>query len=143
MKVKGLYMGSTKISPEKTAGQIEEVLTKHKATAIQKRYDDGEIVALDFAINVNEQDLFFSLPIRYEAILEIIKKYHTPSEAEAARARRVAWRQVLRWVEAQLAMVEVEMVKLEEVFLPYLITPKGTLYEQISEKGFKQIGYEG
>lgn len=143
MKVKGLYMGSTKIAPAKTAGKIQEVLARHKATSIQKRYDDGEIVAMDFAIRVNEQDLLFSLPIRYKAILEIIKKYDTPSEAEEARARRVAWRKVLRWVEAQLAMVEVGMVKLEEVFLPYLITPKGTLYEQLSASGFKQIGHEG
>jgi hypothetical protein len=42
----------------------------------------------------------------------------------------VAWRQILRWVQAQMALVETKMVKVEEVFLPYIQGPGGqTVYE--------------
>ncbi|MDD4980682.1 MAG: hypothetical protein PHC54_05390 [Candidatus Omnitrophica bacterium] len=56
----------------------------------------------------------------------------------AQQAKRVAWRQILRWVEAQMALVETNMVKIQEVFMPYIqMTISGqTLYEKIEQKGF-------
>lgn len=143
--MKGLHMGTTKIHPTKTAGQIQELLAQHNATSIQMRYDKSEIVALDFAIMAHDKELLFTLPVRWEGVLKIImrNKYFKPTEQEIARAKRIAWRQIYRWVQAQLALVEVEMVEMEEVFLPYLITSGGSLYKQLSEKGFKQIGHEG
>ena len=48
------------------------------------------------------------------------------------QARRVAWRIVRDWVEAQMAIVELEMAKVDQVFLPYARTPNGqTLYEHV------------
>jgi hypothetical protein len=35
------------------------------------------------------------------------------------QARRVAWRIVLHWLDAQLAMIQAGLVSLEQVFLPY------------------------
>ena len=44
------------------------------------------------------------------------------------------------WIEAQLAIVEAEMVDIEEVFLPYALNELDqTLYEAIKAGGFKQI----
>ena len=46
------------------------------------------------------------------------------------QAERVAWRIVKDWVEAQMAILESEMVKLDEIFLPYMVNDAGqTLYE--------------
>ena len=54
-------------------------------------------------------------------------RYKTPEQA-----KRVAWRIVKDWVEAQLAIIETQMVKPEQVFLPYAITQTGeTLYETV------------
>jgi hypothetical protein len=48
-------------------------------------------------------------------------------------AINVAWRVIKDWVEAQLALIEANQVKIEQVFLPYAITAQGnTLYEQIA-----------
>ena len=46
------------------------------------------------------------------------------------QADRVAWRIVYDWLGSQLAILETEMVDLEQVFLPYFINAAGqTLYE--------------
>jgi hypothetical protein len=48
------------------------------------------------------------------------------------QALRVSWRIVKDWVEAQRAIVDTTMVALEQVLLPYAITPDGrTLYERL------------
>ena len=36
------------------------------------------------------------------------------------QAYRVAWRNILDWVQAQMALLEIGMAKMEEVFLPYM-----------------------
>lgn len=141
--MKGLYMGTTKIALEKTAVEIQTVLARYGVSKVQSRYENLEVVGLDFSVKVKDTELYFSLPVRWEPVLVVLRntrngKYKRTED----QAKRIAWRQALRWIEAQLAMVEVGMVEMEEVFLPYLITSKGTLYEQLSEKGFKQIGYD-
>jgi hypothetical protein len=49
----------------------------------------------------------------------------------------VSWCIVKDWVEAQMAIVDTNMVQLEQVFLPYVIAPDGrTLYERIRNTQF-------
>lgn len=65
----------------------------------------------------------------------------TPQEFVAVdreQARRVAWRQLYRWVQAQVALIQTGMVKTQEVFMPYLRTSTGqTVYELAEQRGFK------
>lgn len=61
-------------------------------------------------------------------------------KSDEDKARRVAWRQIYRWVQAQLALVDTEMVKVEEVFFPYIQTKNGhTLYE-LHRSNLLQLG---
>ena len=47
----------------------------------------------------------------------------------------MAWRLVLRWLEAQLAMIRAGLASLDEVFLPYAQDQNGvTLYERPREQ---------
>jgi hypothetical protein len=49
------------------------------------------------------------------------------------QAERVAWRIVKDWLAAQLAILETEMVSVQQVFLPYFLDRQGrTLYEVYS-----------
>ena len=51
---------------------------------------------------------------------------------------RVAWRIIKDWVEAQMALLETEMVKIEQIFLPYIITKDGkTVYEIMAGLNFQ------
>lgn len=46
------------------------------------------------------------------------------------QAQRVAWRIVKDWVEAQVALIQTEMVTLDQVMLPYMIgVGDKTIYE--------------
>jgi len=66
----------------------------------------------------------------------------TTAETERLRAQavRVAWRILKDWVAAQMAILETEMVKLEQIFLPYVETPDGrTVYERLAESRFLQL----
>lgn len=47
-------------------------------------------------------------------------------------AYRVAWRILRAWVNVQMVLVELEIVQIQEVFLPYVVQKNGqTLFENI------------
>ena len=57
--------------------------------------------------------------------------------ASEEHAYRVAWRIIKDWVEAQLSLLETEMVKMEEIFLPCVIAHSGqTVYQVMAERHF-------
>ena len=135
MAHKPIFMGTTKIDAAKTAGEIMRVLVASGARQIASEYNAaGEIKGLRFSINASGCDLAFALPIRVDALLKHFRN-------DKAQANRVAWRQLLRWVQAQLAMIEVGMVRAEEVYVPYMLQPGTgqTLFEVMSASKFKQI----
>jgi len=140
-------METTEIPVQKTAGDILSLLERAGATQVSLDYQGGKIVGMWFTYPVDGHAVPFRLPVRTEPIFKIINGRRTPDtwkqynrNAMAAtdrdQAERVAWRQLLRWTEAQIAMVETGMVKTDEVFLPYAATASGqTLYEQFIESG--------
>ncbi len=52
-----------------------------------------------------------------------MKKLVKLLRGDRAQAERTAWRQVLRWVEAQMAMIDAGMTQTQEVFMPYAVIP--------------------
>lgn len=138
-------MASTKIDCGKTAGEIMQLLSKFGATKILTLYENGEITGLSFMISRNKKELPFKLPIRWQPVLKAMENdRQTPrSFYNPEQAHRVAWRQIKRWIEAQLALLEVNMVELEEIFMPYLmVNQEETFYEKLAKNNFKQIEYE-
>jgi len=128
-----IYMGSTSIDPEKTVGEIMSLLSKHHISKIVSSYENGQIVGLMFSISFQGMEIPFKLPVRWEPVLNAMKKdKQTPNHlCTEKQARRVAWRLILRWIEAQLAMAEIGMTDIKEVFMPYLydVEKKKTWYE--------------
>ena len=43
------------------------------------------------------------------------------------------------WVVGKMAQIETEMVTMEEVFLPYMLTGKQTLYQALSNGDLKML----
>ena len=130
---------STTIQAAKTVGEIERCLVKHGAREILKNYDDnGQIVALSFIAKTSKREIPFRLPINAEAVLKVLYRQSIPTRyKDKPQAIRVAWRIVKDWVEAQMAILETEMVKMEQVFLPYIVTDSGdTLFEVIEKRQF-------
>lgn len=126
---------TTQVSADRTVSEIQQCLVKHGATSILNEYDNnGFIIALSFKIRLNDQDLGFRLPSDWRPVLEILKQdLKIPRRlVTQEQALKVAWRIIKDWVEAQMAIVETKMVKVEQVFLPYAIMRDGqTLSDKI------------
>lgn len=138
--MKTLFMETTAIEAEKTAAEITSLLVQSGARRLMMEYGtDKDIAGLRFELDVKGKPWICVLPARVEPIFKILngrrksswdRKEKTPQDQ--AQAKRVAWRQLLRWVQAQLAMIDAGMVEAGEVFLPYVeVEPGVTMFQKI------------
>ena len=133
-----LFMESTKKGPEQTLSEIQSILKKYGIRDMLINYDsDGEIEAVSFALVKDGNKIAYRLPANHKAIWKLAKDGKTKYIKDEKQARRVAWRQILRWIEAQAAVIYTGMVTAEEVFLPYmLLNENKTVYEAFAERKF-------
>lgn len=137
---------TTSISAQKTVGEITSILASHRAKAVLMNYDnEGQIESLSFQIATPQGEIGIRLPVDPTAILKVMARQGvTKKYLNRTHATRVAWRIVKDWLKAQMAIVETEMVRTEQVFLPYWITPSGkTLYAHLVDTKFQLPKGEG
>ena len=133
---------TTTVDSFKTVSEIEHILVKHNAKSIMKNYDGESITGLSLLIDTGVQQIPVRLPVKVDECLEVLKKEKKNSprsniKATMEQAERVAWRILKDWVEAQMALLDIQMVRFEEIFLPYIETGNGqTIYERLEEKQF-------
>lgn len=133
---------TTTVDSFKTVSEIEYILMKHGAKSIMKNYDNESITGLSFLIDTGMQQIPVRLPVKIDECFEILKREKKNSQrsnikATREQAERVAWRILKDWVEAQMALLDIQMVRFEEIFLPYIETQGGhTIYERLVEKKF-------
>jgi hypothetical protein len=143
---KPIYMETTTIPADRTAAEISACLVQAGASTIHTRYENGKISGLDWSMRVGPAEIRFAMPARVEPLYQTFCKrknttwgdryFNAREKAKILeQAERVAWRQLLRWVQAQLAMIEVGMVKSAEVFMPYMQQADGrTFFEYFEAK---------
>lgn len=132
---------TTTVDAFKTVSEIEYILMKHSAKSIMKNFENDHIVGLSFLVDVGNQQIPVKLPVKIEECLEILKieKQNGTKNIKATReqAERVAWRILKDWIEAQMALLDINMVQLQEIFLPYIELPDGnTIYRTLEQKQF-------
>lgn len=133
---------TTTIDAFKTVSEIEYILVKHKAKSVMKNYEGESISGLSFLVDTGAVQVPIRLPVKVDECLEVLKREKKSSpksniKATREQAERVAWRILKDWVEAQMALLDIEMVRLEEIFLPYIEMRNGqTIYEQLEKKQF-------
>lgn len=135
---------TTTIDAFKTVSEIEKILVGHKAKSVLKNYtQDGRIESLSFIVDIPTGQVPIRLPVDVGSVLQILKQEKKASprkqiKATEEQAERVAWRILKDWVEAQMALVEIEMVKMEEVFLPYMVIDESgkTIFEKLEQRQF-------
>lgn len=135
---------TTKISGEKTAGEIQAMLAKSGAQAVLTEFEDGEVVAISFRLSLNGQPLSFRLPVNSEGVLRALANEGIrPSFVTPGQAKRTAWRIIKDWIASQLALVEANQADLAEVFLPYLQDDAGiTIYNKLKAGEFKMLRHQ-
>ena len=115
---------TTKVDVFTTLGAIQGQLVKHGAKKIMQDYDDeGRITALSFLVDTPTGPRGIRLPANVDAVHAVLTRQRVKCDRE--QAERVAWRIVKDWVEAQMAILESEMVQMDEIFLPYMVNKAG------------------
>jgi hypothetical protein len=130
---------TTKISANQTVNEIHQILAKAGANAILNEYDSaGDISAIRFRVPTKQGQIYFQLPANVAGVSNALKKDR--EYRDEAHAKRVAWRIVKDWIEAQMAIINAQMAELYQVFLPYAQTNNGqTVYERLQTDGLKML----
>lgn len=141
-----VFMEHTKISAKQTAGQIAGLLMEAGASSITQENESGQIRGIAFTLDVDGKRLGYRLPVRTELLYAELQRRRSDRTREKAadddlkKSERIAWRQIFRWVEAQLALIQTSMVSPTEVFLPYmLVSPRQTLFDKFLADGKKLL----
>lgn len=130
---------TTKVDVFATLGEIQGQLVKHGAKKIMQDFDDdGHISALSFLIDTPNGPRGVKLPANVDAVLAVLTKQKVKCDRD--QAERVAWRIVKDWVAAQMAILESEMVQMDEIFLPYMLNDKGETLFQCYRQNQLSIG---
>ena len=128
--------------------ELQKALGSHGTKQISYDYgDDGKVHGVQFVIKVNDRFIPIKLPARIEKAQAVLKRQWDEGTISHKRGRentygyeqayRVAWRNILDWVQAQMALLEIGMAKMEEVFLPYMQDRQGlTFFERMEQRAF-------
>ena len=127
---------------------IETKLAQNGARQILKLYDEeSRVTGLCFIIPMNGRDMPFKLPANIEACERTLRA-NLSSRARpetkkkiVQQAERTAWKILLDWVEAQIAMIELAQVEVLEVFLPYVYdhSKQQTYFEKLKERNYRAL----
>jgi len=144
---------TTTVTALKSVGEIQGMLVAHGAEHIWIDYEGGEPVGLAFLITTPYGgDVPFRLPANVDRVQAVLSKQLASSRRQWDReyqeqrkakmeeqASRVAWRILKDWVRAQMAILETEMVSIDQIFLPYMeVGEKGkTLYQVLLDSRFQ------
>lgn len=122
---------STTVPALKSIREIQDILVAHGAKHILMDYDQGEPIGIAFITATPHGDIPFRLPANIDRVQAVLNKQRVRTTVNKDFACRVAWRILKDWTRAQMAILETEMVTIDQVFLPYMqIGEKGkTLYE--------------
>jgi len=119
-----------------SVAEITGELHGHGARKILQEFNDnGSIRSISFSINTPNGEQHFRLPANVDGVLHRLEKDNAPKQYRTKdQAEKTAWRILYDWVRAQMAILEAEMVSMDEVFLPYLITGNDqTLFERYKQ----------
>jgi hypothetical protein len=146
MKRKRLYLQTTEISASKTVAELVAVLVSAGAREVLTQFaPDRRLEGIRFSIGISKKaTMIYALPAKVEPVYRILAEQKPSSNIERLKeqAERTAWRILLRWVQAQIALIEVGMVELEEVFLPYRQAPDGRTFYDLVRAGELTAGPE-
>ena len=125
---------TTEVSAAKTVAEIQQLLASKGALSVSIDYaGSGEATAVTFKLMVAGHPLWFKLPANPDAAFDamytagdIPNRFKTREQA-----KRVCWRILKDWVEAQLAIVQLKQASLDRAFFQYALDESTglTVYE--------------
>jgi hypothetical protein len=130
---------TTTVPARRTVGEIQATLADAGARSVLVDYlEDGRAAAVAFVLSTPLGRRSFRLPADVAAVAKVLARDADQVKAHVNRrqlasmeqAERVAWRILKDWLEAQLALVRVDLASLDQVMLPYMLGDDGrTVYD--------------
>lgn len=133
---------TTTVDATKTVAEIQKILSAHGVKQISVIYEGGEPDGMRFVIEMFGQPIEYRMPCNVKGVFGTLTRTKgVPSAKQTtAQARRVAWRILKDWVEAQMAMVQAENAGLAEMFFTYATDQSGkTFFQHFSETKKKEL----
>lgn len=128
-----------------SVGEIQAMLARKGAQRLMIEYGpDQRVVSVSFTINTPGGVQPVRLPSNVNATLEVLKRQKLKNSKVIAtyeQAERVSWRILRDWLDAQLAILETEMVTINQVLLPYFVDRSGRSMYELYNSG--QLMVEG
>lgn len=125
---------------DRTLINIQKILTKHGANKISFDYAGEMVIGISFVIKTDKGFLPVKLPARLEKIPYAMYGRDCQTQKEKDQVYRTAWKNIHDWIDAQMALLETEMVKMEEIFLPYIINRAGQTFYEVAQKNNMLLG---
>lgn len=127
------FLYTTSVPAHQSRAEITRLLARFHATSITQEFVQGEIVGVSFELAMAVSDkgqvagvYRYTLPVRTERLYDrLVADVRRPRartlDKLKIQAEKIAWRQLLVWLKAQLALVDLAMAEADEVFLPYMM----------------------
>ncbi len=135
---------TTRVPANRSVQEIQEMLQAHGASGVLLDYEKGtgRIASVSFKIDFDGKIMGFRLPLKWREAKKVMENQNVRRAFDDEDyVYRVTWRIMRDWVDVQMALIELEMVKLVEIFLPYMIQKNGnTLFENIIIDPSKLLG---
>jgi hypothetical protein len=143
-----IYLSHTNVKAEKSVQEIISEVSCRGASQIRQDFDGkGNLRGLAFLVSLPDgKQIPIELPARIDAMKKRVYRDLGPRQRDKWKddgrldeaAYRICWRQLAAWVKAQMALVDLDMARQEEIFLPFIqVSPGKTLYHVIAERGFE------
>jgi hypothetical protein len=117
-----VYAKQTTVSPEKSRGEIERILTRYGAQKFMYGWQGGSAI-IAFESSGRRIRFVLPLPIAIERGPKGRKVRNTQEATE--RETRQRWRALALCIKAKLEAVSSNIASFEDEFLPYTVLPNG------------------
>jgi hypothetical protein len=123
---KGPLNYTTTVEAAKTAAECVAILAQHGANRVAIDYDrEREPSGLSFEISTPWGPRQYALPVSVSKAQKALERAYDQRRVERRytspeHSRKVAWRVIKDWLEAQLALFEADQADLTEVMLPWM-----------------------
>lgn len=135
---------TTTVDVAKSIGEIQAILIRFGARSVVMDYDDnGNVSGIGFVILINGLPLSIRIPCNVDGVFEsLCQAPKVPNKSKTRiQARRVAWRILKDWLEAQFALYEIGQAEIGQVLMPYATDSEGrTAYQMFKESHIRQLG---
>ena len=128
---------SSSVKPADSIGKIQRLVAEHGARNVSMDYENGKPVALDFKMFVEDVLVTFRLDIDAQAMLRAMRadKKVPRHCCTLEQAEITAWKNKYEWLHLQLAEIESNQARLEQLLLGYAVMDDGaTLFESLKNK---------